>query len=305
MQKSDFIWFNGEFVAWDDAQIHVLSHVIHYGTGCFEGLRAYAHPGGPAIVGLEAHVRRLFISAKVIELGIEFSPEEVTAAIIEIIKRNGHDQCYVRPLAFRGYGQLGLRPSGCPNELIIATFPFAPLFGEEGLKHGIDVGVSSWRRMAPDTHPAMAKATGNYLNSQMVALEAIRHGYDEGVVLDTQGFVSEGSGENIFVVYQGRILTPAVGSSILPGITRDYTMQLARDLGMDVVEQQVSREMLYYAEEVFMTGTAAEITPVKSVDRRPVGDGKRGELTERLQSEYFGIIKGELPDRFGWLTHVR
>jgi len=305
MQKSEFIWFNGEFIPWDEAQVHVLAHVIHYGTGVFEGIRAYAHPEGPAIVGLDEHVARLYRSAKVIELGIEYSVDEVTNAIKEIIKRNRHDQCYVRPLAFRGYGELGVMPSGCPNELMIATFPFAALFGAEGLEKGIDVGVSSWRRMAPDTHPAMAKATGNYLNSQMVALESRRHGYHEGVVLDTQGFVSEGSGENIFVVYQGRILTPPVGSSILPGITRDNTIDLARDLGYEVVEQPIAREMMYYAEEMFMTGTAAEITPVRSVDHRPVGEGGRGEITAQLQREFFGIIKGELPDRFNWLTHVK
>jgi len=304
MQESSFIWFNGEFVPWGEAKIHVLSHVVHYGSGVFEGIRAYASDRGPAVVGLRPHVKRLFLSAGIVELPISHTQEEVALAILATIRRNGHDQCYIRPLAFRGYGELGVLPRNCPSELIIATFPFATLHGAEGVERGVDIGVSSWRRMAPDTHPAMAKATGNYLNSQMVVLEAQRHGYQEGVVLDTQGYVSECSGENIFLVAEGRVVTPPLGNSILPGITRGYVLQLARDLGYEVTEQAVAREMLYCADEIFMTGTAAEVTPVRSVDGHTVGAGERGPVTAKLQEEYFGIVHSKQPDRFNWLTYV-
>jgi len=301
---SERIWFNGELIPWDQAQTHVLSHVIHYGSGVFEGLRAYASPRGPALVGLDAHVRRLFRSCGIVHLPIPFEPEGIRRGVIQTVRDAGHEACYVRPFVFRGYGELGVDPSGAPVEVVIAAFPWGALMGEEALEQGVDVGVSSWRRMAPDTHPAMAKASGNYLNSQLVLLEAKRHGYAEGIVLDVDGYVCEGSGENVFLVRDGELLTPPLGSSVLEGITRGYAIQLARDLGLGVREQRISREMLYTSDEVFMTGTAAEITPVRSVDGRTVGAGGRGPLTERIQSAYFDVIHGRVPDRHGWLTFV-
>ncbi len=303
--KSDVIWFNGEFVPWDEANVHVLSHVLHYGSSVFEGVRAYHTQQGTAVLGLESHTKRLFNSAKVINMQIPFSKQEIADAIVATVKRNGHKACYIRPLVFRGYETLGVNPTACPVETIIATWEWGAYLGAEAIEVGVDVGVSSWRRMAPDTHPAMAKVGGNYVNSQMVVMEAKRHGYVEGIVLDINGYVSEGSGENIFVVYNGEILTPPLGNSILAGITRYYVMTLARDLGYTVAEHQIPREMLYIADEIFFSGTAAEITPIKSVDGQPVGSGSRGPITKALQDEFFGILSGEKEDRHGWLTPVK
>ncbi|MCP3916025.1 MAG: branched-chain amino acid transaminase [bacterium] len=304
MQESKSIWFNGELVPWHEAKVHVLTHALHYGSGVFEGIRAYPTARGPAILALEEHVDRLFLSCKVIELQIAWDKAEIRDAIVETVRANGHDSCYIRPLAFRGYGELGVMPNNNPTELIIASFPWGSLHGNEAIENGIDVGVSSWRRMAPNTHPAMAKVTGNYVNSSLVVAEALANGYQEGIVLDIDGFVSEGSGENIFLTYQGDVYTTPVSASILPGITRGIAMQLLTDRGVVVKEQRFAREMLYYADEIFLTGTAAEITPVKSVDKRIVGDGKVGELTRSLQNEFFGIVRGEAEDRHGWLTIV-
>lgn len=303
--KADVIWFNGEFVPWDEAKVHVLAHVLHYGSSVFEGIRAYHTKQGTAVLGLEPHVKRLFNSAKVINMSIPYSEQEIADAIVATVKRNGHEACYIRPLVFRGYEALGVNPTPCPVETIIATWEWGAYLGPEAIEVGVDVGVSSWRRMAPDTHPAMAKVGGNYVNSQMVVMEAKRHGYVEGIVLDTNGYVSEGSGENIFVVYNGEILTPPLGNSILAGITRHFVMTLARDLGYTVTEHQIPREMLYFADEIFFTGTAAEITPIKSVDGKPVGSGSRGPITKALQDEFFGILTGEKEDRYGWLTPVK
>jgi len=303
--KSDVIWFNGEFVPWDDAQVHVLAHVLHYGSSVFEGIRAYHTKQGTAVLGLEPHVKRLFNSAKVIRMKIPFTHQEIADAILATVKRNGHKACYIRPLVFRGYETLGVNPTACPVETIIATWEWGAYLGPEAVEVGVDVGVSSWRRMAPDTHPAMAKVGGNYVNSQLVVMEAKRHGYVEGIVLDTSGYVSEGSGENIFVVHDGKIYTPPLGNSILSGITRSYVLQLAKDQGIEVIEQQIPREMLYFADEAFFTGTAAEITPIKSVDGQPVGVGSRGAITKALQEEFFGILTGEKEDRYGWLTPVK
>lgn len=303
--KSEFIWFDGEFVAWDEAKIHVLSHVLHYGTSVFEGIRVYQTPAGPAILGLQPHVRRLFNSAKIINMPIPFSQEEINQAIIETVARNKHNACYIRPLAFRGYEVLGVDPRACPVQLIIATWEWGAYLGADAIEKGVDVAVSSWRRMAPDTHPAMAKVGGNYINSQMVVMEAKRHGYVEGIVLDVQGYVSEGSGENIFVVLDGKIYTPPRGNSILTGITRSFAFTLAEEKGYAVIEQQIPREMLYIADEIFFTGTAAEITPVKSVDGIEIGSGSRGPITKEIQAEFFAIITGEVEDRHGWLTPVK
>lgn len=302
--KSEVIWFNGEFVPWDEAKVHVLSHVLHYGTSVFEGIRAYQTPAGPAVLGLHAHVKRLFNSCKIINMPIPFTQEEVGQAIVNTVARNKQNACYIRPLVFRGYEVLGVDPRACPVEMIIATWEWGAYLGADAIEKGVDVAVSSWRRMAPDTHPAMAKVGGNYINSQMVVVEAKRHGYIEGIVLDVQGYVSEGSGENIFVVLDGQIYTPPLGNSILTGITRHFAMTLAREKGYPILEQQIPREMLYIADEVFFTGTAAEITPVKSVDGIDVGSGSRGPITKDIQSEFFAIITGEVEDRHGWLTPV-
>jgi branched-chain amino acid aminotransferase len=302
--KSEFIWFDGKFVPWDEAKVHVLSHVLHYGTSVFEGIRAYQTPAGTAVLGLERHVKRLFYSAKIINMPIPFSHQQISQAILETVAKNKHNECYIRPLAFRGYEVLGVDPRACPVQTIIATWEWGAYLGADALEKGVDVAVSSWRRMAPDTHPSMAKAGGNYINSAMVVMEAKRHGYMEGIVLDVQGYVSEGSGENIFVVLDGVIYTPPVGNSILTGVTRHFAITLANEKNYRVVEQQIPREMLYIADELFFTGTAAEITPIKSVDGVEIGSGSRGPITEEIQSEFFAIISGEVSDRHSWLTPV-
>ncbi len=305
LTPSPYLWFNGEFVPWEEARIHVLTHALHYGSAVFEGLRAYATPRGPAVLGLDAHVERLFHSCKIVDLPLEHTPAAISAAILETVHRNRHTACYIRPLVFRGYGALGVSPDECPIDIAIATFPWLKAQEAETLETGIDVGVSSWRRMAPDTHPALAKVAGNYINSQLVVVEAKRHGYAEGLVLDVDGFVSEGSGQNVFLVHDGSLLTPPVGDSILAGVTRRCVLELAADLGITVVERRVARELLYTADEIFLTGTVAEITPIRSVDGKSVGTGRRGPITQSLQKRFFGTLRGEFEDRRGWLTLVR
>jgi len=302
--KSEYIWFNGEFVPWDDAKVHVMSHALHYGSSVFEGIRAYKTSAGPAVLGLKPHVDRLFFSAKVMRMEIPYSREEIAEAIKATIRRNKHDECYIRPLVFRGYEMLGVYPLTCPVETIIGTWKWGAYLGAEALEKGVDVGVSSWRRMAPDAAMAMAKIGGQYVNSQMVVMEARDRGLSEGITLDIYGYVSEGSGENVFIVMDGVIYTPPLSASILGGITRRFTITLAHDLGYEVREQNIVREMLYAADEVFFTGTAAEITPVKSIDKLPVGAGSRGPITKSLQDEFFAILRSEKPDRHGWLTPV-
>jgi branched-chain amino acid aminotransferase len=305
--KTEWIWLDGDFVPWDDARVHVTSHALHYGSSVFEGVRAYSTPKGPAVLGLDQHLRRLFDSARMMRITVPCTPEQVRQAILETVRRNGHASCYIRPLIFRGSHNFSLDGRNCPTHATIITFEWGRYLGEEATDLGVDVMVSSWRRMAPDTFLAMlamSKAGGNYVNSQFVAMEAADNGYVEGIALDIQGFVSEGSGENVFVVYQDVIYTPPFGSSILQGVNRGFAITLARDLGYDVREQTVPRDMLYLADEVFFTGTAAEITPVRSIDRIQVGAGRRGPITHRLQDEFFGIVSGEKPDRFGWMTSV-
>jgi len=304
ISKAEVIWFNGEFVPWDEAKIHVLSHVLHYGSSVFEGIRAYKTERGPAVLGLMPHVDRLFFSAKVIRMEIPYSKQEIAEAIKATIRRNRHEACYIRPLVFRGYDTLGVFPLNCPVETVIATWEWGAYLGAGALEQGVDVGVSSWRRMAPDTLMAMAKIGGQYVNSQLAVMEARARGLAEGIVLDVYGYVSEGSGENIFVVYDGIIYTPPLSASILGGITRRIVLQLAEDLGYPVREQNIPREMLYAADEVFFTGTAAEITPIRTIDGLPVGAGGRGPITKQLQDEFFAIIEGRKPDRHGWLTPV-
>jgi len=302
--KAEKIWFNGEFVPWDQAQVHVTAHALHYGSSIFEGIRCYNTAQGPAIFCLDAHIDRLYKSAKIYRMEVPYPPDQLRQAIIDTVRANKLQSCYIRPLVFRGAGGLGLKPRDCPVEVVIIAFEWGRYLGPEALEQGVDVCVSSWARMAPNTFPALAKAGGHYTNSQLVAMEALENGYTEGIALDVYGYVSEGSGENIFLVENGVIRTPPLASSILGGITRGCVITLARDLGYEVQEELIPREALYTADEVFFTGTAAEITPVRSIDRIPVGAGCRGPITERIQNEFFGITSGRVADRYGWLTLV-
>ena len=304
IQASDKIWFNGRLIPWDRATVHVAAHVLHYGSSVFEGIRAYKTGNGPAIFCLDQHVDRLFNSAKIYRMEIPYTKEEIRQAIVDTVKVNEHESCYIRPLVFRGFDSFSLDPRTCPAEVVILTIEWGNYLGPEAIEQGVDVGVSSWRRMAPNTFPAAAKIGGQYINSQLIVMEAVDRGYAEGIALDVNGFVSEGSGENIFVVNNGHVLTPPLASSILQGVTRHCIITLAGDLGHQVREERIPRELLYMADEVFFTGTAAEVTPIRSVDGITVGSGRRGPVTERFQSEFFGITSGQLPDRHGWLTPV-
>lgn len=304
MSKSQFIWFNGELVPWDEAQVHAAAHVLHYGSSVFEGIRTYATTEGPAVFCLEPHVDRLYTSAKIVRMAIPYSRDRITGAILETVRANGHDACYIRPLVYRGVDTLAIDPRSCPVGVAILTIELGRFLGVAALEEGIDVGISSWRRMAPDTFPAAAKVGGQYVNSQLIAIEAAEHGYAEGIALDVNGFVSEGSGENLFLVIRGEIVTPPLASSVLEGITRRCIITLAQDLGYSVREELIPREVLYMAEEIFFSGTAVEITPVRSVDGIPIGAGVRGPVTRQLQERFFGITAGEMDDRHGWLTPV-
>lgn len=303
--KSKFIWINGEYVLWEEAKIHICSHVIHYGTGVFEGLRCYKTPNGSAIFRLKDHTDRLFNSAKIYRMEIPFSKDEINQAVIELIKKNELEECYIRPIVYRGYKELGVNPFGCPVDVALITWKWGKYLGPEALEQGVDVLVSSWTRMAPNTFPAMSKTCANYMNSQLIKMEAITYGFVEGIALDVYGFVSEGSGENIFLVRNGTIYTPPLHATILPGITRDTVITLARDLGYEVKETMMLREMLYLADEVFFTGSAAEVTPIRSIDRITIGSGKCGPITKKLQEEFFAVIEGKRADRYNWLTFVK
>ncbi|MGD1046192.1 MAG: branched-chain amino acid transaminase [Bacteroidota bacterium] len=304
VKKVDKIWMNGELVNWDDAKIHVLSHVVHYGSSWFEGIRCYDTKKGPAIFRLDAHLRRLYDSAKIYRTEIPYTEVQITEAIRKTILANKLKACYIRPIVYRGYGDVGVNPLGCPVDVAIAVWEWGAYLGSEALEKGIDVCVSSWRRPAPDTSPAMAKSGGNYLNSQLIKLEAITNDYVEGIALDVNGTVSEGSGENIFVIRDNAIYTTPLGSSILPGITRDSVITLAKELGYAVIEMAIPREMLYIANEVFFSGTAAEITPIRSIDKIIVGAGYAGPVTKKLQNAFFKIIQSG-KDKHNWLTPVR
>jgi branched-chain amino acid aminotransferase len=303
--RSDKIWMNGKLVDWDDAKIHVGSHVIHYGSAVFEGLRCYATPEGPAVFRLDAHTDRLYDSAKIYRMDVPYTPEALNQAIMDTICANKLDACYIRPVIYRGYGQLGVNPFPCPVDVAIMVWDWGKYLGSDSLEKGVDVCVSSWTRIAPNTLPAMAKTSANYMNSQLIKMEAIKEGYSEGIALDADGNLSEGSGENLFLVKNGSILTPPLISSVLPGITRDSVLTLARQLKIPVVEERLPREMLYVADEAFFTGTAAEITPIRSVDKILVGRGSRGPVTEALQRAFFDVLECRVPDEFGWLTFVR
>jgi branched-chain amino acid aminotransferase len=304
MTPTEKIWYNGNFIPWQEARIHVLSHVVSYGSSVFEGIRCYETAQGPAVFRLAEHMRRLVDSGKIYRMDIPFDVRKLSEATVELIRVNGLHSCYVRPIALRGYGQIGVYGIKNPIDVYLACWEWGKYLGEEALAQGVDVCVSSWNRIAPNTLPALSKAAGNYLNSQLIRMEADVNGYAEGIALDANGYISEGSGENMFVIRDGKIMTPPLGASVLPGITRDAVVQLAQDLDIPLVETIIPRELLYIADEVFFTGTAAEITPIRSVDRIPVGQGRRGPITERLQREFFAIVNGTAPDRYGWLTPV-
>ena len=304
LKPTEKIWHNGRLIPWDDAQIHVLSHVTSYGSSVFEGIRCYSTPAGPAIFRVRDHTRRLLDSAKIYRMEPPYGIDEMTEAMRELVQVNKMDSCYFRPIMMRGYGDIGVLPFNNPIDTYIACWEWGKYLGEEALANGVDVCVSSWTRIAPNTLPALAKAGANYMNSQLIRMEAHLNGYAEGIALDTQGYVSEGSGENIFVVRDGKILTPPLGASVLPGITRDTVIRLAEALRIPLVETIIPREMLYIADEVFFSGTAAEITPIRSVDKIVVGTGSRGPVTEKLQRAFFELIDGKMPDRFGWLTPI-
>ena len=298
------IWMDGKYVPFEDSKVHVLSHVVHYGSSAFEGIRCYRTKTGPAIFRLADHVERFLNTCKIYRMDLPYSAEEMGGIIRRTVKANGLQDCYIRPFAFRGYGEMGVFPLKCPIHAAVAVWRWGTYLGEEGLEKGVRVKVSSWMKTAPNTIPTLAKAGGGYLNSQLIKIEAVLAGYDEGLSLDAAGYVSEGSGENVFIVRHGSLYTPPSASCILPGITRHSVIVLARELGLTVHQQCIPREGLYIADEVFLTGTAAEITPVSEVDGIKVSEGRRGPITKKLQDAFFAIVKGEAEDRQGWLTPV-
>jgi branched-chain amino acid aminotransferase len=303
--RSETIWMNGQWIAWEDAKIHILSHVLHYGSSVFEGIRCYKRPDGPGIFRLEEHIRRLVDSAKIYRMESKWSAEQLSRVCVEVIARNKLEAAYIRPLIYRGYENLGVNPIGNPVDAAVAAYPWGHYLGPESQEKGVAVQISSWRRAAPDTNPSMAKAGGHYMNSQLIKTEAIANGYAEGIALDVHGWLSEGSGENLFVVYRGELYTSPLAASILGGITRDTVLALARDLGIHVREEFMPREMLYAADEAFFSGTAVEITPITSVDRVSVGDGQRGPITRAVQKAFFDMVEGRVADTRGWFTPVR
>lgn len=298
------IWMNGSLVDWANAKIHIASHVVHYGSGVFEGARCYDTPRGSACFRLDAHLTRLFDSAKIYRMEPKPSYDEMHAAVLETVRANHFKACYIRPIVYRGYHALGVNPFPCPVDTAILTWEWGAYLGQDALTNGVDVRVSSWSRMAPNTFPTLAKTSANYANSQLIKMEAIAEGYSEGIALDSFGYLSEGSGQNLFVVRNDTIYTPPITASILPGITRNSVLTLARDLGFKVREEMLPRELLYIADEAFFAGTAVEITPIRSVDKIAIGNGKRGPITEAIQQAFFDIINGEAPDKHGWLEFV-
>ena len=303
IQKTEKIWHNGKLIPWDEATLHVMSHVVNYGSSVFEGIRCYELPTGPAIFRAPEHMQRLLDSAKIYRIDVDYTRDELVAGLTAVVKNNGVWPCYIRPIVLRGYGEAGVNPFNSPTEVYICNYPWGKYLGTDAAQ-GVDVCVSSWTRIAPNTLPAMAKSGANYMNSQLIKMEAIVNGYAEGIALDAEGYVSEGSGENVFVVRNGVLQTAPLGNSVLPGITRDSVMQIARDLGIPVVEQSIPREMLYVADEAFFSGTAAEVTAIRSVDKISVGKGVMGPITKAIQKEFYAIIRGEKADRHNWLTPV-
>jgi branched-chain amino acid aminotransferase len=301
IQSTANIWHNGQLIPWDKAQIHVMSHVVHYGSSVFEGIRCYTQPGSAGVFRLQEHMQRLIDSAKIYRMPLPYTVDQLSSAVVDVIEANGVAPCYIRPIAFRGYGEIGVNPLRSPVDVYIANFPWGKYVpGNEGA----DVCVSSWSRLAPNTMPSLAKAGANYMNSQLIRMEAEVNGYSEGIALDVNGYLSEGSGENLFLVRNGVIYTTPLANSVLSGITRNSVITIARQLGIEVVEQALPRELLYISDEAFFTGTAAEVTHLRSVDRILVGDGSLGPITKAIADEFFGIVNGLKPDRYNWLTPV-
>ena len=304
VEKTEKIWHNGKLIDWDDAMIHVSSHVVSYGSAVFEGIRCYQTPQGPAVFRLREHMERLLNSAKIYRMDTGLTVDQLVEGAVETVRACKLKSCYVRPIVLRGYGEVGVDPTNSPIETYIACWPWGKYLGEDAIENGVDVCVSSWARMSPNTLPAMAKSAANYMNSQLIKMEAKMNGYVEGIALDDRGMVSEGSGENLFIVRQGTVCTPPLGNSVLPGITRDTMLTFCRELDIPVVERGIPREELYISDEVFFVGTATEVTPIRSIDKITIGSGSRGPVTKRLQEEYFPTVTGETPDRHGWLTQV-
>ncbi len=311
MQIAPKVWHNGKLIDWNDARVHVMTHAIHYGSSVFEGIRAYETKRGPAVFRLTEHMQRLLNSAKIYRMEIKYTRAELCQAAVELVRDSGMEHCYIRPIVFRGLDEekpsFGVNPFPNPIEYYIGAWDWGKYLGEEALESGVDVCVSSWTRITSNSLPSMAKAGANYMNSQLIKMEAILGGFSEGIALDDRGFVSEGSGENLFLVNNGRLITPPLGAAILPGITRDSIIQIAKELGIEVEETTIQRAALYLCDELFFTGTAAEVTPIRSVDHITVGEGKRGEITKKLQEEFFKVIRGErpAPNNAPWLTYVR
>jgi branched-chain amino acid aminotransferase len=304
IKPTEKIWHNGKFIAWDDAKVHVLAHVVSYGSGLFEGIRCYKTRQGPAVFRLRDHMQRLINSCRIYRMELPYTADDLSSVAVEVVRANKMEACYIKPIVLRGYGEVGVNPLSCPIEIYMACWDWGKYLGPEALEQGVDVCISSWNRMAPNTLPAMAKAAANYMNSQLIRMEAIFNGYVEGIALDSEGHVSEGSGENIFLVMDGAVYTPPLASSILPGITRSCIVQLCQDLGITCLEKTIPREMLYIADEVFFVGTATEVTPIRSIDRYKTGNGARGPITKQLQDEFFALAEGRKPDRHNWLTPV-
>jgi branched-chain amino acid aminotransferase len=302
--KTEKIWMDGELVDWDKATIHVLSHTLHYGSGVFEGIRAYPTASGPAVFRLTDHITRLFNSAKIFMIDVPFTPDEIIEATKLTVRVNGLSECYIRPIVYLGYGEMGLNPLPCPVRVSIAVWPWGAYLGDEGIANGVRMKVSSWRRHDPNAIPPAAKGTGMYINSSMAKVEALKAGYDEAILLSPQGYVSECTGENIFVVRHDRIVTPPVAAGALEGITQDSVIAIARDEGYEVEFANVLRSDLYTADEAFLTGTAAEVVPIASVDDRPVGDGRPGPITRKIQEIYHAAIRGQVDRYKDWVEHV-
>jgi branched-chain amino acid aminotransferase len=300
-----YIWHNGEFIKWEDANIHIMSHVIHYGSSVFEGIRVYDTHIGPAVFRLNGHIQRLYDSTKIYRMDVSWTVDEISQACIETVNKNEFGACYIRPVVIRGFGPFGVNPFDNPIETYIAIWEWGAYLGSDALENGVDVCFSTWGRIAPNTLPALAKTGANYMNSQLIKMEAIVNGYSEGIALDNQGFISEGSGENIFVIKNGNVMTPPLSSSILPGLTRDTVIYLLKESGTEVKEVMIPRETLFVADEAFFTGTAAEITPIRSVDKIQIGSGKRGKITEQVQNAFFNIFKGKTKIPEDWLSPIK
>ena len=305
LTATNWIWRDGEFIRWADANVHVLSHSMQFGSSAFEGIRCYNTPNGPAIFRLEDHLQRLLNSCRIYRMEVPYTVDEMVAACCELVDRNEMDACYIRPMVLRGFGAAGMVPFDSPIEVYIPCWSWGAYLGEKALEAGVDACISSWNRMAPNTIPSMAKVAGNYLSGQLIKMEALANGFEEGIALGPDGMLSEGSGQNVFIVSRGEILTPPFNGTLLAGITRDSVIKLAAEAGLSVREQDMPREMLYAADEIFLTGTASEVTPVRSIDRITIGSGKRGPITQKLQQQFLDIVQGRAEDTHGWLTNVR